>query len=66
LRYVGHPDRRIAEARKFGLTPVLGPHSAEEKGAKGPSGLRACDSLAAAIAAARSVAAAEKPLSEAA
>jgi DNA repair protein RadA/Sms len=66
LRYVGHPDRRIAEARKFGLAPVLGPHSAEEKGAKGPSGLRACDSLSAAIAAARSVAAAEKPLSKAA
>jgi DNA repair protein RadA/Sms len=66
LRYVGHPDRRIAEARKFGLAPVLGPHSAEEKGAKGPSGLRACDSLSAAIAAARSVAAAEKPLRKAA
>ncbi len=25
LRYVAHADRRVAEARKFGLTPVLGP-----------------------------------------
>ncbi len=25
LRTVGHPDRRLAEAHKFGLTPVLGP-----------------------------------------
>ena len=25
LRWVGHPERRIAEARKFGLDPVLGP-----------------------------------------
>jgi DNA repair protein RadA/Sms len=29
LRYVGHPDRRIAEARKFGLGPVLGPGGGE-------------------------------------
>lgn len=29
LRYVGHPDRRIAEARKFGLEPVLGPMSGD-------------------------------------
>jgi DNA repair protein RadA/Sms len=27
LRYVGHPDRRIAEARRFGLGPVVGPAS---------------------------------------
>jgi DNA repair protein RadA/Sms len=25
LRSVGHPDRRLAEARKFGLDPVIGP-----------------------------------------
>jgi DNA repair protein RadA/Sms len=30
LRYVGHPDRRVAEARKFGLGPVLGPAGGEK------------------------------------
>ena len=25
LRWVGHPDRRLAEARKFGLDPIVGP-----------------------------------------
>src|SRR5207244_3374177 len=30
LRYVAHPDRRVAEARKFGLGPVVGP-AAEER-----------------------------------
>ncbi|HEY5197722.1 MAG TPA: DNA repair protein RadA [Solirubrobacteraceae bacterium] len=25
VRWVGHPERRIAEARKFGLDPILGP-----------------------------------------
>jgi DNA repair protein RadA/Sms len=25
LRSVGHPDRRLAEARKFGLRPVIAP-----------------------------------------
>ena len=29
LRYVAHPERRVAEADKFGLGPVLGPESAE-------------------------------------
>ena len=29
LRYVGHPDRRAAEAGKFGLKPVLGPYMRE-------------------------------------
>jgi DNA repair protein RadA/Sms len=29
LRYVGHPDRRLAEARKFGLAPVVGPAGGE-------------------------------------
>ena len=31
LRYVAHADRRVAEARKFGLAQVLGPQPAEEK-----------------------------------
>ena len=30
LRYVGHPHRRVAEARKFGLGPVLGPGGGEQ------------------------------------
>jgi DNA repair protein RadA/Sms len=29
LRYVGHPERRVAEARKFGLGPVIGPGRGE-------------------------------------
>lgn len=29
LRYVGHADRRVAEAVKFGLDPVVGPPSGE-------------------------------------
>ncbi len=29
LREVAHAERRVTEARKFGLTPVLGPRSAE-------------------------------------
>jgi DNA repair protein RadA/Sms len=29
LRTVGHADRRLAEAVKFGLTPVLGPPDTE-------------------------------------
>jgi DNA repair protein RadA/Sms len=29
LRYVGHPERRVAEARKFGLGPVIGPAGGE-------------------------------------
>jgi DNA repair protein RadA/Sms len=28
LRSVGHPDRRLAEARKFGLRPVIAPGDA--------------------------------------
>jgi DNA repair protein RadA/Sms len=52
LRWVGHPDRRIAEARKFGLAPVIGPAAdAERDGAL--DGLRGCGSLADAIAVAR-------------
>ena len=30
LRYVGHPERRVAEAAKFGLGPVVGPRSGEQ------------------------------------
>ncbi|MGZ5309791.1 MAG: DNA repair protein RadA [Solirubrobacterales bacterium] len=52
LRYVGHPERRLAEARKFGLAPVIGPASTDATPAES-SGLRGCESLAAAIAAAR-------------
>jgi DNA repair protein RadA/Sms len=29
LRHVAHPERRIAEARKFGLEPVVGPAAGE-------------------------------------
>jgi DNA repair protein RadA/Sms len=29
LRYVSHPERRVAEALKFGLSPVLGPQAGE-------------------------------------
>jgi DNA repair protein RadA/Sms len=31
IRYVAHADRRVAEARKFGLDQVLGPPPGEEK-----------------------------------
>ena len=29
LRHVAHPDRRLAEAAKFGLEPVLSPEGSE-------------------------------------
>lgn len=29
LRHVGHPDRRVAEAVKFGLEPVIGPQGGD-------------------------------------
>ena len=38
LRYVGHPDRRIAEARKFGLGPVIGPAGGEQLEGLAPHG----------------------------
>ena len=31
IRYVAHADRRVAEARKFGLGEVLGPPPGDEK-----------------------------------
>ena len=37
LRYVGHPDRRTAEAAKFGLAPVIGPPVAESLRGLSPS-----------------------------
>lgn len=48
LRYVAHVERRVAEARKFGLAPVLGPFVREA-----PAGLLAAPTLRRALAAAR-------------
>jgi DNA repair protein RadA/Sms len=48
LRAVAHDDRRVAEAVKFGLVPVIGPRPTEPL-----EGLRAETSLRGAIAAAR-------------
>jgi DNA repair protein RadA/Sms len=45
LRYVAHADRRVAEATKFGVTPVLGPHPGDEKIAN----LRPAETLADAL-----------------
>jgi DNA repair protein RadA/Sms len=48
LRHVAHPERRLAEARKFGLGPVIGPLAAESlEGLSGQPSLRAA--LAAAL-----------------
>ncbi len=43
IRYVAHADRRVAEARKFGLGHVLGPPPGDEAipGLEPVSGLRA-------------------------
>ncbi|MEJ7876535.1 MAG: DNA repair protein RadA [Solirubrobacterales bacterium] len=38
LRSVGHADRRLAEARKFGLTPVLGPQERDRIDGLAPQG----------------------------
>jgi DNA repair protein RadA/Sms len=55
LRYVGHPDRRIAEAAKFGLGPVIGPRAdAAVVGLAAHGSLR--DALRAAFAASPAVA----------
>jgi DNA repair protein RadA/Sms len=48
LRYVAHPERRLAEARKFGLGPVLAPAADEPI-----AGLAACGTLGEALRAAR-------------
>ncbi len=48
LRYVAHAERRVAEARKFGLEPVLGPRLREA-----PSGMAMSETLRAALIAAR-------------
>jgi DNA repair protein RadA/Sms len=47
LRHVAHPERRVTEARKFGLGPVIGPAAGEEL-----DGLSAHASLRAVLAAA--------------
>ena len=47
LRFVAHADRRLAETRKFGLEPVLGPAGGEEL-----PGLAATSTLRAAVGAA--------------
>jgi DNA repair protein RadA/Sms len=44
LRFAAHPERRIAEAAKFGLSPVLGPESVEPV-----AGLEGLATLAAAV-----------------
>jgi DNA repair protein RadA/Sms len=48
LRFVAHPERRVAEAGKFGLRPVVGPESAERI-----DGLESMATLAAALKSAR-------------
>ena len=40
LRTVGHPDRRLAEARKFGLTPVIAPDRQRCRRRRGPDAAR--------------------------
>ncbi len=44
LRYVGHAERRVAEAVKFGLDPVIGPGSGERL-----PGLVSCSTLRQAV-----------------
>ncbi len=48
LRYVAHAERRVAEARKFGLGRVIAPRPAEGS----VKGLEACATLADAVRAA--------------
>ena len=48
LRYVAHADRRVGEARKFGLGRVLGPRPAEGKVEGLESGETVADALRAA------------------
>jgi DNA repair protein RadA/Sms len=58
LRYVAHADRRVAEAAKFGLAPVLGPAAGE-----GAEGLLGAPTLRDAL---RRAKAAPRPVREAA
>ncbi len=51
LRFVGHADRRVAEAAKFGLDPVIGPPSGERL-----AGLAPCPTVRQALKAAFSTA----------
>ena len=44
LRFVGHADRRVAEAVKFGLGPVVGPRSSDRL-----AGLSGCGSVREAV-----------------
>jgi DNA repair protein RadA/Sms len=37
LRSVGHPDRRLAEAHKFGLRPVIGPRESGPEATEAPT-----------------------------
>jgi DNA repair protein RadA/Sms len=65
LRYVGHPDRRIGEARKFGLEPVVGPGGGEKlDGLAAHAGLRSA--LRAGLGKGKSTAEADADLREAA
>ncbi len=48
LRYVAHADRRVAEARKFGLGSVIGPEPGEGK----PDGMRVVATIGEALSAA--------------
>ncbi len=61
LRYVAHAERRVAEALKFGLGPVLGPRIAEA-----PRGLAIEATLRGALAALRRRRPPEEPLASAA
>ena len=48
LRYVAHAERRVGEARKFGLAPVVGPAAGERL-----ADIVACSTLRQALGAAR-------------
>ncbi len=61
LRHVGHPERRVGEARKFGLDPVLGPRVSESL-----VGLESAPSLFRCLKRARAHSAGGDPLAEAA
>jgi DNA repair protein RadA/Sms len=58
LRFVAHPERRVAEALKFGLAPVVGPEAGEAV-----EGLAAHGTLRSAL---RATAAEPKPAARAA